>query len=76
MSTIHLLEFARTLPQLRAFFYFSTDEVFGTAPEDSAGFVEDAPHNPTNPYSASKSASEMVKHDTFAHPEPMHPEPS
>jgi dTDP-glucose 4,6-dehydratase len=60
LSTLHLLEFARTLPNLRAFFYFSTDEVFGTAPSDSPGFVEDAPHNPTNPYSASKSASEMI----------------
>merc|ERR1711934_77906 len=60
LSTLSLLEFARTLPNLRAFFYFSTDEVFGTAPENSPGFKEDAPHNPTNPYSASKSASEML----------------
>ena len=35
-STLNMLEFARTLPNLRAFFYFSTDEVFGSAPGGTA----------------------------------------
>ena len=32
VGTYHILEFARTLPSLKCFFYFSTDEVFGPAP--------------------------------------------
>lgn len=59
MSTVHLLEYARKLKNLKRFFYFSTDEVFGPAPEGIA-FKEWDVHNPTNPYSASKSASENI----------------
>jgi len=58
-STLNLLEFARTLPRLKQFVYFSTDEVFGSAAEGQA-FKEGDPHNPSNPYSASKSAAEMI----------------
>lgn len=58
MSTVYLLEYARTL-NLEKFFYFSTDEVFGTAPPNVA-FSEWDRHLPTNPYSASKSAAENV----------------
>uniref|UniRef100_A0A6C0CL23 NAD(P)-binding domain-containing protein n=1 Tax=viral metagenome TaxID=1070528 RepID=A0A6C0CL23_9ZZZZ len=59
MSTVHLLEFARKLDNLRMFFYFSTDEVFGPALGDKL-FTEDERHNPTNPYSASKSSAEQI----------------
>ena len=31
MSTVNLLEFAKTLQKLEIFFYFSTDEVYGPA---------------------------------------------
>lgn len=59
MSTVHLLEFARELKSLKLFFYFSTDEVYGPALNDKL-FKEDERHNPTNPYSASKSAAEQI----------------
>jgi dTDP-glucose 4,6-dehydratase len=58
-STVNILEYARTLNNLQKFFYFSTDEVFGSAPGDTA-YKENDRHNPTNPYSASKSAAEVI----------------
>lgn len=59
MSTVHILEFARTIPNLDRFFYFSTDEVFGPA-LGKISYKEWDRHNPTNPYSASKSAAEQI----------------
>lgn len=59
MSTVHLLEYARNLENLEKFFYFSTDEVFGAAPND-VSYKEWDRHRPTNPYSASKSAAENI----------------
>ena len=58
-GTIELLEYARTLPDLKLFFYFSTDEVFGPALGDTS-YKEWDRHKPTNPYSASKSAAENI----------------
>jgi len=58
-GTIELLEYARTLKNLKLFFYFSTDEVFGPAP-NNVSYKEWDRHNPTNPYSASKSAAENI----------------
>jgi dTDP-glucose 4,6-dehydratase len=58
-STINLLEWARTLKNLEIFFYFSTDEVYGPALGEKL-YKEDDRHNPTNPYSASKSAGENI----------------
>jgi dTDP-glucose 4,6-dehydratase len=58
-STIHLLEWARTLKNLEIFFYFSTDEVFGPALGEIL-YNEWDRHRPTNPYSASKSAAENI----------------
>jgi dTDP-glucose 4,6-dehydratase len=58
-STVHLLEWARTLKNLEIFFYFSTDEVFGPAMGDTL-YKEWDRHRPTNPYSASKSAAENI----------------
>lgn len=57
-STVNLLEYARTLSDLKVFLYFSTDEVYGVAHKGTS-YKENDAHNPSNPYSASKSASEM-----------------
>jgi dTDP-glucose 4,6-dehydratase len=54
-----MLEYAKTLKNLEIFLYFSTDEVFGHAPNGVA-YKEWDRHKPGNPYSASKSASEMI----------------
>lgn len=58
LSTLNLLEYARKLKSLEIFFYFSTDEVYG--PAINKLFTEDDRHNPTNPYSASKSSAEQL----------------
>ena len=58
-STVSMLEYARSLPELKSFVYFSTDEVFGPALGDTL-YKEWDRHNPTNPYSASKSAAEGI----------------
>ena len=59
-STYNLLEYARKhLPNLKTFFYFSTDEVFGPALGETL-YKEWDRHKPTNPYSASKSAAEQI----------------
>lgn len=59
-GTGHVLNFARTLPNLKCFYYFSTDEVFGSKDE---GFSEVGdPHYPSNPYAAAKSGGEMLIH--------------
>tara|TARA_B110000971_G_C19912854_1_gene455367 strand:+ start:8 stop:1006 length:999 start_codon:yes stop_codon:yes gene_type:complete len=58
-STLNLLEYSRNLFNLEIFFYFSTDEVFGPALDDTL-FKEWDRHKPTNPYSASKSAAEQI----------------
>lgn len=70
MSTLYLLEYARTLQDLECFFYFSTDEVYGPALGNKL-YKEDDRHNPTNPYSASKSAAEQLciaYHNTYKTP--------
>lgn len=59
MSTVHLLEYARELKNLKSFFYFSTDEVFGSA-DNGESFKEWDRHKPSNPYSSSKSAAENI----------------
>ena len=58
-STLYLLEYARKLKKLKTFFYFSTDEVYGPALGKKL-YKENERHNPTNPYSASKSAAEQL----------------
>lgn len=59
MSTVYLLEYARTLKNLQKFYYFSTDETYGNAPH-GVSYKETDRHNPSNPYSASKAASENI----------------
>ena len=59
MSTYTMLEYAKILPTLKIFFYFSTDEVFGPALNDTL-YKEWDRHKPIDPYSASKSAAEQI----------------
>ena len=58
-STLNVLEYARICKNLERIFYFSTDEVYGSAPI-GVSYKETDRHNPTNPYSASKSAAEQI----------------
>lgn len=70
MSTVNILEYARKLTNLKTFFYFSTDEVYGPALGDTL-YKEDDRHKPTNPYSASKSGAEQIcvaYHNTYKIP--------
>lgn len=57
VGTVNLLEFARTQKDLKAFLYFSTDEVFGPAP-DGVKYAEWARYNSGNPYAAAKAGGE------------------
>jgi dTDP-glucose 4,6-dehydratase len=58
IATYNLLEYCRfEQPKLKMFFGISTDEVYGPAPLGT-DHTEDAPHRPSNPYSATKAASE------------------
>lgn len=59
MGTANLLEYARSLPNLERFLYFSTDEIFGVAPS-GVFYKERDRYNSTNPYSASKAAGEEL----------------
>ena len=54
-----LLDYARTLPNLKTFIQIGTDEVYGPAPEGT-NHPEWSPQVPSNPYSASKSAQEAI----------------
>lgn len=58
-STLNILEYSKTCKNLEKIFYFSTDEVYGSAPT-GISYKETDRHNPTNPYSASKSAGEQL----------------
>ena len=57
VGTVNLLDFARSLKKLEKFVYFSTDEIFGNAPE-GVSYKEYDRYNSTNPYSASKASAE------------------
>ena len=60
VGTVNLMDFARNLDSLDLFAYFSTDEIFGPAPE-GIKYKENDRYNSTNPYSATKAgAEEMV----------------
>lgn len=67
MGTFHLLEAARSYwtaqgqPRGFRFHHVSTDEVFGSLPDDTrAKFTETTPYDPRSPYSASKAASDHL----------------
>lgn len=61
VGTTNLLDYARTCIKdtLKLFLYFSTDEVFGPAPEGVA-YKEWDRYNSGNPYSASKAGAEEL----------------
>lgn len=59
LGTHYLLEYARTLPSLQLFLYFSTDEVFGPAPA-GVNFKEGDRYNTGNMYAATKGAAELL----------------
>lgn len=60
VGTCNLLDFARSIQDnLKMFLYFSTDEVFGPAPE-GIHYVEWARYRSGNPYSASKAGAEEL----------------
>lgn len=59
LGSHYMLEFARSMSDLKGFFYFSTDEVFGPAREGET-FLEWDRYNSTNPYSATKAAAEEL----------------
>lgn len=59
LGTHYMLEFARSLPSLQLFLYFSTDEVFGPAPA-GVYFKEGDRFNTGNMYAATKGAAELL----------------
>ena len=59
VGTANLLNFAREIDSLELFIYFSTDEVFGPAP-NNVKYSENDRYNSTNPYSASKAGAEEL----------------
>jgi dTDP-glucose 4,6-dehydratase len=59
VGTCNILNFARKQENLAKFIYFSTDEVFGPAPNGVA-YDEYARYNSTNPYSATKAGGEEL----------------
>jgi dTDP-D-glucose 4,6-dehydratase len=61
VGTQILLETARKHGQVQRFLHVSTDEVYGeNDPENLSAFKEEDVLRPTNPYSASKAAAEMI----------------
>ena len=59
IGTMWMLEFAKIQKNLKQFVYFSTDEVFGPAPE-GVKYREWDRYNCTNPYSAAKAGGEEL----------------
>lgn len=64
IGTANLIQYAKTLPNLQLFINFSTDEVFGPAP-DGYAHKETDPFRPSNPYSASKAGAVMAGYASF-----------
>ena len=58
VGTFKILEECRQSKRLKMHFQISTDEVYGAILKGS--YKEDAPLNPTNPYSATKAAGDML----------------
>ena len=59
VGTCNILNFARTIKNLELFMYFSTDEIFGPAP-NGIKYKENDRYNSTNPYSATKAGGEEL----------------
>jgi dTDP-glucose 4,6-dehydratase len=70
VGSVNLMQYARKCDNLERFIYFSTDEVFGPAPQDIK-YKEYDRYNSTNPYSASKAGGEEMAvafHNTYKLP--------
>ena len=65
VGTANLLEYFKHYQSQCKTLIFSTDEVFGAAPE-GVYFKENDPFRPSNPYSAAKAGEEMMAF-SFAH---------
>ena len=63
VATAHLLEFVKRFG-CKKFIYFSTDEVFGPAPE-GVKYKEDDRYSCSNPYSATKAGAEQLAFSYF-----------
>lgn len=59
VGTVNLLDWLRSRSIPPTTLYFSTDEVYGPAP-DGVFYREGDRHNPGNPYAASKAAAESL----------------
>ncbi|MFH0831804.1 MAG: NAD-dependent epimerase/dehydratase family protein [archaeon] len=59
LGTMHILNFAKKQQNLEKMVYFSTDEVFGPAPENNF-FEEWDRYNSSNPYAATKAGGEEL----------------
>ena len=59
IGTYKMLEYARTLPNLKKFLMFSTDEVYGSAKAGET-FTEWSRYNSGNPYAATKASGEQL----------------
>lgn len=57
IGTVNVLNYARKFAPQAKFIYFSTDEVFGPAP-DGINYKEDDRYRSANPYAASKAGAE------------------
>jgi len=70
IGTVNLLDWSRNRPSIQKFVYFSTDEIFGPAP-NGIKYKEHDRYNSTNPYSATKAAAEelcVAYHNTYKVP--------
>lgn len=70
VATCNILDYARTLKDFNMFLYFSTDEVFGPAPEGIA-YKEWDRYCSSNPYAATKAGGEELAysyHNTYGLP--------
>ncbi len=68
---INILEFAKVQDSVPSLIHFSTDEVYGSTPLGKQNVEWESIHLPTNPYSGSKSAQEVLAisySKTFAFP--------
>lgn len=61
LGSLNLLNYAKTLDNLDYIQMFSTDEVFGYAP-DGVAYKEWDVHKPRNPYSAAKSGADQLSY--------------
>ncbi len=58
LGTFRILEAIRKTKSVRRYIHISTDEVYGSI--QSGSFLEESNLNPTNPYSASKAAADLL----------------